>query len=120
MQAYPHAELGKYSAGGVASSAQLALYGEGSKPEAYVPLPDGRRITVNIKIPSLASMKGMNHQLSVTSPVTVYQSLSGAISADGVAQIARTQAAEIGLAISKEFQRNFPNLMRKAFRDNLP
>jgi hypothetical protein len=38
--------LKKYASGGIASSPQLALYGEGSKPEAYVPLPDGRRIPV--------------------------------------------------------------------------
>jgi hypothetical protein len=38
--------LKKYAAGGIANSPQLALYGEGSKPEAYVPLPDGRRIPV--------------------------------------------------------------------------
>jgi len=38
--------LKKYAQGGIANSPQLALYGEGSKPEAYVPLPDGRRIPV--------------------------------------------------------------------------
>jgi len=38
--------LKKYANGGIARSPQLALYGEGSKPEAYVPLPDGRRIPV--------------------------------------------------------------------------
>lgn len=38
--------LRRYSAGGIADSPQLALYGEGRMPEAYVPLPDGRRIPV--------------------------------------------------------------------------
>lgn len=38
--------LRKYAAGGIANSPQLALYGEGRMPEAYVPLPDGRRIPV--------------------------------------------------------------------------
>jgi len=38
--------LKKYARGGIANSPQVALYGEGSKPEAYVPLPDGRRIPV--------------------------------------------------------------------------
>lgn len=41
--------LRAYAGGGVASSPQLALYGEGSKPEAYVPLPDGRSIPVTMK-----------------------------------------------------------------------
>lgn len=40
--------LKKYAAGGVANSPQLAIFGEGSKPEAYVPLPDGRTIPVTV------------------------------------------------------------------------
>jgi hypothetical protein len=36
----------KYARGGVATGPQMALYGEGSQNEAYVPLPDGRRIPV--------------------------------------------------------------------------
>jgi tape measure domain-containing protein len=43
------APLKKYSQGGIANRPQLALYGEGSKPEAYVPLPDGRRIPVALQ-----------------------------------------------------------------------
>lgn len=38
--------LRAYSRGGIANSPQLALFGEGRLPEAYVPLPDGRRIPV--------------------------------------------------------------------------
>ena len=38
--------LQAYSRGGIASSPQLALFGEGRMPEAFVPLPDGRRIPV--------------------------------------------------------------------------
>lgn len=41
--------LRAYASGGVANSPQLALYGEGSRPEAYVPLPDGRTIPVTMK-----------------------------------------------------------------------
>jgi len=43
------APLKRYSQGGIANRPQLALYGEGSKPEAYVPLPDGRRIPVALQ-----------------------------------------------------------------------
>ncbi|CDL80973.1 tape measure protein [Xenorhabdus szentirmaii] len=42
--------LKAYSKGGIATSPQLALFGEGSHNEAYVPLPDGRRIPVNMNI----------------------------------------------------------------------
>jgi len=38
--------LRKYAAGGIADSPQMAIYGEGSMNEAFVPLPDGRRIPV--------------------------------------------------------------------------
>lgn len=41
--------LKRYARGGVATSPQLALYGEGSRPEAFVPLPDGRRIPVSMQ-----------------------------------------------------------------------
>lgn len=40
--------LNKYANGGIASSPQLALFGEGSMNEAYVPLPDGRSIPVTM------------------------------------------------------------------------
>jgi tape measure domain-containing protein len=43
------APLKRYAQGGIANRPQLALYGEGSKPEAYVPLPDGRRIPVALQ-----------------------------------------------------------------------
>jgi hypothetical protein len=42
------ASLKKYAAGGIATSPQLALFGEGSMNEAYVPLPDGRSIPVTL------------------------------------------------------------------------
>jgi TP901 family phage tail tape measure protein len=38
--------LRTYANGGIATSPQVAIYGEGRMPEAYVPLPDGRRIPV--------------------------------------------------------------------------
>ena len=41
--------LRRYASGGVANSPQLAMYGEGSRPEAYVPLADGRTIPVSMK-----------------------------------------------------------------------
>lgn len=40
--------LRQYAAGGIANSPQLAMFGEGSQPEAYVPLPDGRTIPVTV------------------------------------------------------------------------
>jgi len=40
--------LRKYAMGGIANSPQMAMFGEGSTPEAYVPLPDGRNIPVKM------------------------------------------------------------------------
>ena len=40
--------LKAYSNGGIANKPQLAMYGEGRQPEAYVPLPDGRTIPVTM------------------------------------------------------------------------
>lgn len=41
--------LNRYAGGGIADSPQLALFGEGRQPEAYVPLPDGRSIPVTMR-----------------------------------------------------------------------
>lgn len=40
--------LRRYANGGIANSAQMAIFAEGSRPEAYVPLPDGRSIPVTM------------------------------------------------------------------------
>jgi lambda family phage tail tape measure protein len=61
--------LHAYATGGIASSPQLAVFGEGSRPEAYVPLPDGRSIPVTM---SAASAGGdvFHINVSVTSSGT--------------------------------------------------
>lgn len=41
--------LRRYASGGIADSPQLAMFGEGATPEAYVPLPDGRAIPVRMQ-----------------------------------------------------------------------
>jgi hypothetical protein len=46
--------LHRYASGGVADRPQLALFGEGRGPEAFVPLPDGRRIPVHMTAPPAA------------------------------------------------------------------
>jgi lambda family phage tail tape measure protein len=43
------ATLQRYATGGIANRPQLAMFGEGRTPEAYVPLPDGRTIPVTMK-----------------------------------------------------------------------
>lgn len=48
MTEFGSVPLRKYASGGIAHTPQLAMYGEGSMPEAFVPLPDGRSIPVTI------------------------------------------------------------------------
>jgi phage-related minor tail protein len=60
------APLRKYANGGIANSPQVALYGEGSTPEAFVPLPDGRTIPVTLK-----GAGGGGAVYNITVPVTV-------------------------------------------------
>lgn len=45
-------QLQKYADGGIAYRPQVAVFGEGSQPEAYVPLPDGRTIPVTMNAPA--------------------------------------------------------------------
>ena len=47
--------LRKYSTGGIANSPQMAMFGEGSVPEAYVPVPSGR-IPVELRMQAGPSM----------------------------------------------------------------
>ena len=67
--------LKAYSRGGVANSPQVALFGEGSMNEAYVPLPDGRRIPVALQAPDgnrgdrMRELMGASPAGSNTSPV---------------------------------------------------
>ena len=56
--------LKRYSNGGVANSPQMAEFGEGSGAEAYVPLPDGRRIPVQLTLNGNAAAGG--NSLAVT------------------------------------------------------
>ena len=60
--------LRRYADGGVADRPQLAMFGEGRKPEAYVPLPDGRAIPVNL---NGASSGGRGHVINSSTNVNV-------------------------------------------------
>ncbi len=81
--------LKKYASGGIANSPQLALYGEGSRPEAFVPLPDGRRIPV--------AMQGGG---GGSTNVTVNVDASGNASVQGD----QSQAKQLGVAVSAAVQ----------------
>jgi hypothetical protein len=80
----------RYARGGIARSPQLAMFGEGSMPEAYVPLPDGRTIPVSL-------MGGGGS--STTNNVSV------SISANGLNQTSDSQnGAQLGRQIARAVQ----------------
>jgi hypothetical protein len=80
----------------VASTPQLAVFGEGSKPEAYVPLPDGRSIPVTMKAGGSGS-DVFNISVSVSEAGT---SVSG------------SQGKELGKAISSAVRQELLNQKR--------
>ena len=63
MTPYGALPLKQYADGGMATSPQVAIFGEGSTPEAYVPAPAGR-IPVEVRTPANTNQKQMR-------PVTV-------------------------------------------------
>lgn len=86
--------LQKYATGGIANSPQLAMFGEGSTPEAYVPLPDGRTIPV--------TMTGGGSNGDVNN-VTVNVSVeSGKTSAQGDTQEANRLGGVIASVVQQE------------------
>lgn len=65
MTEFGSVPLRKYANGGVASMPQLAMFGEGSMPEAYVPLPDGRSIPVTFQGDMGGGVGGSNVAISI-------------------------------------------------------
>ena len=74
--------LRAYQKGGIATSPQLAMFGEGTMNEAYVPLPDGRTIPVTLSAESAGKSTGnavspVSIQINVTKDGRTSESSSG-------------------------------------------
>lgn len=82
-------DLKRYANGGIANSPQMAVFGEGSRPEAFVPLPDGRTIPVTIKDGSAGSTSVV---VNVDAQGTQVSGNEGQAKALGVAVSAAVQA----------------------------
>lgn len=74
--------LRRYAAGGIADSPQAAIFAEGSMPEAYVPLPDGRSIPVAMQGGGSPSVTVHNYAAGVE--------VTPQITAQGVALIVKS------------------------------
>ena len=64
MTQYGELPLRQYQGGGMATSPQVAVFGEGTTPEAYVPVPSGR-IPVEIKQPANSNQRPVNVTINV-------------------------------------------------------
>lgn len=84
--------LKRYAAGGIANSPQLAMFGEGSQPEAYVPLPDGRTIPVTMKNGGSTNVvvnvdaRGSNVQGEQGESAALGRAVAGAVQAELIRQ----------------------------------
>ena len=73
MSEYGRVPLRMYADGGIANRPQMSVFGEGSRPEAYVPLPDGRSIPVTMQGGGAPNIQ-LNIINQTSTPVTAQQS----------------------------------------------
>lgn len=97
-----------YASGGIANSPQLALFGEGSMAEAYVPLPDGRSIPVTLRMPDLSGMEAAMRERAAPQVIYVPQPYVAQVAADDdgkimarMQQIGDQSAARMGQQINQ-------------------
>ncbi len=113
--------LHRYATGGIAISPQVALFGEGRGPEAFVPLPDGRSIPVQMRGGGLQGWGGSaaggdagGDASPQPAQVTNHFDLRGSTLTRGEVQAALTQAIQ---ANNTERDRTFPErneMLRRA------
>lgn len=98
--------LNKYANGGIANKPQMAMFGEGRTPEAYVPLPDGRSIPVTMNGSGGGGTQMNTFEINVT--------VSGGSSGDPKADAA--QAERIGATVRNEVRKIASEEIRSAMR----
>lgn len=98
MSANGEVPLRRYASGGVATSPQLALFGEGSHNEAYVPLPDGRSIPVTM---TGGGNGGSNNNFAITVNVNMNSSSGGGQSADEASRIGKEASRAVNEAMNE-------------------
>ena len=88
----PHGKvpLNTYASGGIADTPQMAIFGEGRQPEAYVPLPDGKRIPVQLK--------------NVDNKKTTQHIVNNYITVRASSDITPTSASQAGRRLANELQ----------------
>ena len=102
--------LKKFARGGV--SREAAIFGEGPMAEAAVPLPDGRRIPVDLRTPNLQSAKPTNETVTV-----VLQDDSGRMAEIADRRIQTSAGTIVRVAVdqsTKAVKQQMPGLMANA------
>lgn len=98
--------LRTYASGGIAATPQLALFGEGSTPEAYVPVPNGR---IPVTLRGGGSGPGIG---SIATNIVINVAGGGTAGGAGAAPDPAEQARNIGAMVSAAFNRNLAEQMR--------
>lgn len=106
--------LPHFASGGVSRTA--SVFAE-SGPEAAVPLPDGRRIPVDIRLPRIADPKPSSSPLHFN--IVNQNSFAGAIDAKSIKAYADQVGVASAQAAVSAIRKNFPGMVHKAQRDNL-
>lgn len=109
--------LRKYASGGIANSPQLAMFGEGSGPEAFIPLKNGG-IPVHIRMPSIPKASAAGAPIiSVSIPVDARGAQEGV--ADQIDRKLRAVAPAIVQAAVSQSRKEFPTNMKRSMRDTM-
>lgn len=102
-----------YAMGGIASSPQVSIFGEGDTPEAYVPLPDGRTIPVTLRAPDVGRLNSHGYRPQPPSQVQV---LGGdLVLSDNGTVMARVQVVSVETSKAVT-ERNNQNLIQRQRR----
>ncbi len=93
--------LSVYGGGGVADTPQLALFGEGRLPEAFVPLPDGRSIPVTIARPANDGGLGAGDDEGLTELIEEVRRMTASLAAMRTDNVALRRGLERVVAASR-------------------
>ena len=88
MTDYGPLSLKKYDGGGIASSPQVAMFGEGSGPEAFIPLKGGAvpvsfasAIPITVNVANNNSPQPQQQPILINAPITIVDQGSGVTTA---------------------------------------
>lgn len=110
MSPYGPLKLARYASGGIAKDPQMAIFGEGSMNEAFVPLPDGKSIPVSMN-GSPTSVGDTNISISVN--INNNGSTDTKVQAETASRFSRELSAAVRNTVQEELikQQKFGGLL---------